>query len=283
MRPIITALMLSMACVPGIARAADTGQLPCATTAECKQQAAKVGAAPVALGSSATSKTDQAEDQFYWLNKINRASAVMLVEEEIVAPELGRKLASGVNFTIEQAAKPDGKGRATCCRSKRSSPIQSVPTRPSFIRGEAARHVRQPTGWRTSQPTARFLRRPERNARARAGGCGEERQHDRAGLYQRRAGAAHELCGLSIGLRSLVRTRCGAHSRTLQAAQSLRDGHRRARQFELAAEPQAHGRAARLRRKSSRTPSTPARSARPTFRSRRRRSSRPTRSASARC
>ncbi|MGZ3362079.1 MAG: hypothetical protein ACXU84_22390, partial [Xanthobacteraceae bacterium] len=100
MKPIITALMLSTTCVPCIARAADTGQLPCATTAECKQQAAKVGAAPVALGTLATSQTDQAEDQFYWLNKINRASAVMLVEEKIVTPDLGRKLASGINFTI---------------------------------------------------------------------------------------------------------------------------------------------------------------------------------------
>jgi argininosuccinate lyase len=109
MKPTIAALMLSIACIPGIALAADTGQLPCATTAECNQQAAKVGASPVALGATATSKTDQAEDRFYWLNKINRASAVMLVEEKIVAPELGRKLATGVNFTIEQAAKPDGK------------------------------------------------------------------------------------------------------------------------------------------------------------------------------
>ncbi len=109
MKRIVTGLILAIGWVPGIAAAADTGQLPCATTAECNQQAAKIGAAPVALSASATSTTDQAEDQFYWLNKINRASAVMLVEEKIIAPDLGRKLATGVNFAIEQAGKPDGK------------------------------------------------------------------------------------------------------------------------------------------------------------------------------
>ena len=58
---------------------------------------------------NSTSKTDQAEDQFYWLGKINRASAVMLGEEKIVAPDMARKLAKGVAFSIEQAGKPGGK------------------------------------------------------------------------------------------------------------------------------------------------------------------------------
>jgi argininosuccinate lyase len=109
MRPTIGRLFLVLTCATGSAIAADTGQLPCATTAECNREAARIGAAPAALGASATSKTDQAEDQFYWLNKINRASAVMLVEEKIVPADLGQKLARGVNFTIEQATKPDGK------------------------------------------------------------------------------------------------------------------------------------------------------------------------------
>jgi argininosuccinate lyase len=104
-------LMLSLATGPGFAVAADTGQLPCATTAECNQQAAKVGAtaAPSSAADATTSKTDRAEDQFYWLGKINRASAVMLAEEKIVAPDMARKLAKGVNFAIEQAARPGGK------------------------------------------------------------------------------------------------------------------------------------------------------------------------------
>ena len=148
MKPIITALMLSTACIPGIAMAADTGQLPCATTAECNQQAAKVGAAPVTLGASATSKTDQAEDQFYWLNKINRASAVMLVEEKFVAPDLGRKLASGVNFTIEQAARPDGKRPSDVLQIEKII-TGSIGPDASFIHtGRSRRTCTPPTGWR---------------------------------------------------------------------------------------------------------------------------------------
>ncbi len=103
--------LMSLAALPGVTSAADTGQLPCATTAECNQQAAKVGAtiAPARTQDNTTSATDSAEDQFYWLGKINRASAVMLIEEKIITPEMGRKLAGGVKFAIDQAAKPGGK------------------------------------------------------------------------------------------------------------------------------------------------------------------------------
>jgi argininosuccinate lyase len=104
-----TVLTLSLATGSLLAAAADTGQLPCATTAECNQQAAKVGATAAAAGEPTTSALDRAEDQFYWLGKINRASAVMLTEEKIVTPEMGRKLASGVAFSLEQAARPGGR------------------------------------------------------------------------------------------------------------------------------------------------------------------------------
>jgi argininosuccinate lyase len=94
-----------------LAGAADTGQLACKTPEECAALAAKIGAiVPVpAATNSATSKLDQAEDQFYWMNKINKASAIMLVEEKIITREMGRTIARGVNHTIDQATKPGGK------------------------------------------------------------------------------------------------------------------------------------------------------------------------------
>ena len=91
--------------------AADTGELPCRTTEECRQQAARIGvgkAGPLS-GDLYTSAWDQAEDQFYWVNKINRASAVMLVEEKILSPALGQQIAKGVQHAIDQASTPQGK------------------------------------------------------------------------------------------------------------------------------------------------------------------------------
>jgi argininosuccinate lyase len=97
--------------LPVLAAAADTTQQGCRTTEECAAQAAKIGAfvpVPNVKGNS-TSPLDLAEDQFHWMNKINKASSVMLVEEGILAPETGRRIARGVNQAIEQSAKPDGK------------------------------------------------------------------------------------------------------------------------------------------------------------------------------
>src|SRR5690606_23252587 len=85
----------------GLAHAANTGELPCKTTAECEQQAIKAGAIAKPASSKATSKNDEKEDQFYWLGKINKASAVMLTEEKIVTPEMGAKLASGVAYSLD--------------------------------------------------------------------------------------------------------------------------------------------------------------------------------------
>ena len=105
------ALVVSLLAVPFCAGAADTGQLPCGTTAECAAQAARIGASAPAPAANAntTSPLDRAEDQFYWIGKINKASAVMLVEEGIVSPETGRMLARGVKHSLDQAAAPGGK------------------------------------------------------------------------------------------------------------------------------------------------------------------------------
>jgi argininosuccinate lyase len=89
--------------------AADTGQLPCKTTQECNENAAKIGAGGVGSARTSTSASDEAQDQFYWLNKINKASTVMLVEEGIFPKATGQLIATGVDYTIRQAKGPGGK------------------------------------------------------------------------------------------------------------------------------------------------------------------------------
>lgn len=91
--------------------AADTGQLPCKSTQECNASAARIGAtAPDASGAQlATSASDATEDQFYWVNKINKASTVMLVEQGIFGKDVGQLIAKGVDYTIRQAKEPGGK------------------------------------------------------------------------------------------------------------------------------------------------------------------------------
>lgn len=92
------------------ALAADTGQLPCKSTQECNENAARIGVGHAASGAqSSTSSADAAEDQFYWINKINKASTVMLVEEGIFPKDVGQLIAKGVDYTIRQAAQPGGK------------------------------------------------------------------------------------------------------------------------------------------------------------------------------
>jgi len=91
------------------ALAADTGQLPCNSTQECNDNVAKIGAGDTSPAKTGTSASDAGEDQFYWINKINKASTVMLVEEGIFPKEVGQLIASGVDYTIRQARKPGGK------------------------------------------------------------------------------------------------------------------------------------------------------------------------------
>lgn len=87
------------------ALAANTAELPCRTTAECAEQARKIGAT---VDKSAL-KGGAYESQFSWLNRINKASIVMLTEEGIVSAPQGRRIAGGVQHVIDQAAQPGGK------------------------------------------------------------------------------------------------------------------------------------------------------------------------------
>ncbi|MGV6476737.1 argininosuccinate lyase [Azotobacter vinelandii] len=87
------------------AQAANTEELPCKTTAECAAEAARIGAGKVKPSAGKPSEADQ----FAWINKINKASIVMLVEEGIVTPQMGRKIAGGIRHTVDQAGRPGGK------------------------------------------------------------------------------------------------------------------------------------------------------------------------------
>jgi len=103
------------------ARADDTGQLPCKSTQECNESAARVGAnVPAANGAPlATGGADAAEDQFYWISKINKASTVMLAEERIFPKDVDQLIARGVDYSIRQAQQPGGKRPADVLQIER--------------------------------------------------------------------------------------------------------------------------------------------------------------------
>lgn len=97
---IITALFL-----PFSLQAANTADVPCNSTAECAAQAAKIGAST----DKRALKGGAYESQFAWMNRINKASIVMLTEEGIVSAPQGKRIASGVQHVVDQAGQPDGK------------------------------------------------------------------------------------------------------------------------------------------------------------------------------
>ena len=71
-----------------------------------------IGAAVLAAATLATQVAGQGRnasaypDNFHWLNEFNKAAIVVTVEEKIVPPELGRKVAAGLKKVIEDGAKP---------------------------------------------------------------------------------------------------------------------------------------------------------------------------------
>ncbi|WP_263263894.1 argininosuccinate lyase [Pseudomonas sp. RIT-PI-S] len=103
-KPLLT-LAVGYALMYGNAFAANTAEVPCATTEQCASQAAKIGASV----DKPKVQAAKGQSQFDWLNRINKASLVMLTEEGIVPRPLAGKLAEGVRFAIDQGAQPGGK------------------------------------------------------------------------------------------------------------------------------------------------------------------------------
>lgn len=108
-QPTRIALAIAAAFLSSATALAAPAKPACKTTAECTAQAAKIGTSAGIRAGSSTSETDKQEDQFYWLNKINKASAVMLLEEGIISAEMAASLAKGIDHTITQADTEGGK------------------------------------------------------------------------------------------------------------------------------------------------------------------------------
>jgi len=67
-----------------------------------------IGAAALALATQVAAQGRNASpypDNFHWLNEFNKAAIVVTVEEKIIPPELGRKVAAGLKKVIEDGGK----------------------------------------------------------------------------------------------------------------------------------------------------------------------------------
>jgi len=90
----------------GQAGAADIKDVPCRTTAECLAEAARVRGE---VSKTDTSKTAELQDVFYWTNRINMASTVMLHERGLLDKASAARIAEGIQHAVTQAGKPGGK------------------------------------------------------------------------------------------------------------------------------------------------------------------------------
>jgi len=86
--------------------AADVRDTDCKTTQECQEESNRIRGV---VTQDATSALARAQDQFYWLGRINMASTVMLLEEGIIPERLARPIAEGVQYSIVQAREPGGR------------------------------------------------------------------------------------------------------------------------------------------------------------------------------
>lgn len=86
--------------------ASDIRDTNCRTTQECQAERDKILGV---ITTDATSALAKLQTQFYWMNRINMASTVMLVEEKIIPQKLAKTIAEGVQFAIWQGTQPEGK------------------------------------------------------------------------------------------------------------------------------------------------------------------------------
>lgn len=106
MKPFVRAFIAAVLLAPVAAIAADVRDTACKTTKECQEESNRIRGVIVRDETSATAK---AQDQFYWLGRINMASTVMLLEEGIIPARLAKPIAEGVQYSITQAQQPGGK------------------------------------------------------------------------------------------------------------------------------------------------------------------------------
>ena len=89
-----------------LAQAGVALSLPlCLSADACREESASL--VDIDRG-DATSALAAAQTQFYWMNRINMASFVMLSEQGVIPKGLQRTLADGIWYAVEQANEPDG-------------------------------------------------------------------------------------------------------------------------------------------------------------------------------
>ena len=85
---------------------AEQAQSFCLTAEACRLDAAAFSG--VSRGSS-TSARAGSQTRFYWMNRVNMASFVMLSEQGVIPESLTAQIADGIRYAMQQAEAPDGR------------------------------------------------------------------------------------------------------------------------------------------------------------------------------
>lgn len=78
----------------------------CLSADDCRRQTAIHEGAP--RGESTSARAAR-ETRFYWMNRVNMASFVMLSEQGVIPATLTEQIADGIWYAMEQAEAPDGR------------------------------------------------------------------------------------------------------------------------------------------------------------------------------